>query len=237
MPVDDDFDPAAMAAAQGRLHARPLEIGAPSTAGGPPGLSPLGLDGDRDGVLYVPREYRPERPAPLVVMLHGANGNGRRTVAALTPFADAHGLLLLAPDSLGRTWDVLVGGYGPDVARIHRALALTFARYSVDPAHIAAEGFSDGASYALSLGIANGDLFTHVLAFSPGFAAPPAQAGAPRFFVSHGRQDPVLPIDHCSRRLVPALRRAGYDVTYREFDGGHRTPPEVAEEAVAWFLG
>jgi predicted esterase len=37
-------------------------------------------------------------------------------------------------------------------------------------ATLAVSGFSDGASYALSIGPANGDLFTHVMAFSPGFA-------------------------------------------------------------------
>ena len=45
------------------------------------------------------------------------------------------------------------------------------------------------ASYALSLGIANGNLFSHVLAFSPGFLAPAGQTGSPRICVSHGTQD------------------------------------------------
>ena len=45
------------------------------------------------------------------------------------------------------------------------------------------------ASYALSLGIANGNLFSHVLAFSLGFLAPASQTGSPRIFVSHGTQD------------------------------------------------
>jgi predicted esterase len=40
-------------------------------------------------------------------------------------------------------------------------------------------GFSDGASYALSLGLANGDLFTHVLGFSPGFMRVPRHVGRP----------------------------------------------------------
>ena len=40
-----------------------------------------------------------------------------------------------------------------------------------------ASGFSDGASYALSLGAANGDLFTHIAAFSPGFMRPPVSVG------------------------------------------------------------
>ncbi|HYH99185.1 alpha/beta hydrolase, partial [Hyalangium sp.] len=133
------------------------------------------------------------------------------------------------------TWDVIRGDYGPDVTFIDQALAWVFAHYAVDPARIAIGGFSDGASYALSLGIANGDLFTHVLAFSPGFAAPVEQHGEPRLFVSHGIQDAVLPITACSRRLVPRLQRAGYDVRYHEFDGPHTIPPEIAREAAEWF--
>jgi predicted esterase len=100
---------------------------------------------------------------------------------------------------------------------------------------VAMGGYSDGASYALSLGIANGDLFTHVLAFSPGFMAPPAQVGSPRIFVSHGTHDRWLPIQRCSRRIVPQLERAGYEVRYQEFSGGHVVPPEIEHEATVWF--
>jgi predicted esterase len=92
---------------------------------------------------------------------------------------------------------------------------------------VAVAGFSDGASYALSIGLASGDLFAHVLAWSPGFLAPSDAVGRPRVFVSHGIHDRVLPIDRCSRRLVPVLRADGYDVHYQEFDGGHSVPPDV----------
>jgi predicted esterase len=118
---------------------------------------------------------------------------------------------------------------------IDRALEHMFSRYAIDPERLAIGGFSDGASYALSLGISNGDLFTHVLAFSPGFVAPAGRPGSPRIFVSHGVRDGVLPIDRCSRRIVPELERGGYDVLFREFDGGHTLPPEIASEAVGWF--
>jgi phospholipase/carboxylesterase len=74
-----------------------------------------------------------------------------------------------------------------------------------------------------------------VIAFSPGFMAPAGQTGSPRIFISHGTRDGVLPIDRCSRRIVPQLERAGYDVLYREFDGGHMISPDIALEAVGWF--
>jgi len=65
--------------------------------------------------------------------------------------------------------------------------------------------------------------------------APGGQEGQPHIFVSHGTRDDVLPIDSCSRKIVPRIERAGYDVIYREFDGGHTVPPEIAQEAVGWF--
>jgi phospholipase/carboxylesterase len=217
---------------EGRLRARPAQV----AEAGPVGLQPLALGAARDSYLYVPPTYRTERPAPLALLLHGAGGHARQGLDLLRSLADTAGLLLVAPASRERTWDLLVDRrYGPDATMIDRALEQTFSRYAIDPARLAIGGFSDGASYALSLGITNGDLFTHVIAFSPGFVAPAGQTGAPRIFVSHGTRDGVLPIDRCSRRIVPELKRGGYEVTYREFDGGHEIPPKIALEAVGWF--
>jgi phospholipase/carboxylesterase len=168
-------------------------------------------------------------------MLHGAGGTAEHGMSLLRGFADSSELVVLAPPSRQSTWDVLLGDFGPDVAFIDAALAATFARCAVDPERIAVGGFSDGASYALSLGLTNGDLFTHAIAFSPGFMAPADQVGEPRCYVSHGLRDTVLPIDQCSRRLVPALQRAGYDVRYREFDGPHTVPADIARAAVDWL--
>jgi len=218
---------------QGRLMARPGRTSGAASRG----LQKLGLAAKRDGLLYVPAGYRPERPAPFVLMLHGAGSDARRGLKPLRPFADAAGLVLLAVESRARTWDLILGGYGPDVAFIDRALRRAFGRLAVNPAHVAIAGFSHGATYALSLGTANGDLFTHAIAFSPGPLAPAAHRGAPRLFLSHGLKDSVLPINSCSRRIVPLLKRAGYAVRYREFSGGHTVPREIAREAVAWFTG
>jgi predicted esterase len=116
-----------------------------------PGWHTLGTGGERDGVVSVPAA---PGPLPLIVMLHGAGGTGRRAAQLLGPAA-----------------------------------------------------------------------FTHLLAFSPGFLIPARPTGAPVIFVSHGVGDQILPIDRCSRRLVPALRRQGYRVRYREFQGRHEAPP------------
>jgi phospholipase/carboxylesterase len=218
----------------GILAARP----SPGPKGPPPGfgVQPLGLGQERDGLLYVPKRYDPATPGPLLILLHGAGGRGTQSVDLFTETAEARGYLILSPDSRGRTWDVILGGYGPDVVFIDRALTQIFDTYAVEPRRIAVGGFSDGASYALSLGLINGALFSDILAFSPGFAAPTRAEDTPRVFISHGVDDRVLPIDACSRRLAPALKREGYDVAYREFEGGHVVPPEMVTAAIARFL-
>lgn len=217
--------------AEGRLLARPEH----ASRAGKPGSYRLGLDQERDALLYVPTSYSPARPAPFVVTLHGAGGSADNGLRPLLPLADRFGMILLSPYARLSTWDVIHDAYGPDVAHIDHALDEAFACFAVDADHVAIEGFSDGASYALSLGIANGDLFTHIMAFSPGFMAPTTQVGAPRIFVSHGTHDPTLRIDRTSRTIVPRLKQAGYDVVYEEFDGGHTVPPFIAHAAAAWF--
>jgi phospholipase/carboxylesterase len=212
------------------LRVRPK---APSTTIAP-GEHALGLGIDRDGLLIVPAGYKPDKSAPLAVMLHGAGGAARRVVGLMS-VADSLGVLILAPESRGTTWDAIRGSFGPDVDFINRSLAQTFDRCLVDHRRVAIGGFSDGATYGLSLGLDNGSLFTHILAFSPGFSASRRPQGRPRIFISHGRADRILPIDVTSRRIVPALEDAGYPVTYREFDGPHAVPPEIAREGFTWF--
>jgi phospholipase/carboxylesterase len=112
-----------------------------------------------------------------------------------------------------------------------------FERCAVDPARIVIEGFSDGASYALSLGLTNGDFFSRIVAFSPCILAPAGHAGRPRIFISHGTADRILPIDNCGRRLAAQLASTGYTVEFHEFAGPHMVPPEMARAAMQWMNG
>jgi phospholipase/carboxylesterase len=215
-----------------RLTARPH---APTTAL-TPGEHALGLGSGRDGFVYIPSGYRHATPAPLAVVLHGA-GQSSEEWATAKPVADQLGIVLLAPDARGLTWDLVRGSFGPDVQFINAALNRVFDRANIDAAHIAISGFSDGASYALSIGMPNGDLFTHILAFSPGFVIAPDRHGMPLIYVTHGTNDQVLAIEGTSRRIVADLRANGYTVQYQEFDGGHELPPTLGTEVFRWFVG
>src|SRR3954447_19575738 len=172
-----------------RIRARP-GTGKPPE----PGAHPLGRP-QRDAILYAPESLPTDRASPLVVFLHGATGNEQRGLRFLSAYADSFGFLLLVPASAEGTWDAIGGDFGPDVRFIDRALDRAFGMCRVDPKKIAISGFSDGASYALGLGMSNGALFDAVMAFSPGFVPSGVQRqGRPRFFLSHGTADQILPI-------------------------------------------
>jgi len=230
------FPEAATDRGSARLTARP----ASPTQTCSPGLRAVTLPGNsaRNAWLYVPASYQPARPMPLVVALHGAGGVAQGPVTLLSAYAEESGFLLIAPESLGSTWDAIYALFGPDLATIDALLRYAFDHCAVDPARLVLEGFSDGASYALAVGLANGDLFSRIIAFSPGFIPETSSPslGHPEFFFSHGREDPILPIDGASRFLVSSLENAGYEVTYIEFDGGHTVPTEIVRQAVAWLM-
>jgi phospholipase/carboxylesterase len=217
-----------------RLHARPRAPSETIT----PGMHPLGLPEDRDSFIYVPAIYEPNIPAPLLVLLHGGGGRSAAEWAAapIPTLVDDAGLIVMAPSARGLTWDRVQGDWGPDVQFMDFALTTTFKRCNVDPTRIALGGFSDGGSYALSLGASNGDLFSSLLGFSPGIYAPEDARGRPRVFISHGTLDDIIPIDLGGRRIAEAMRRQGYDVTYREFNAGHTVLFTTLVEAVHWIV-
>ena len=122
-------------AATGRLSGEPAVVPADLGPTGPVPVGPV-------AAAYVPASGRPRR---LVVALHGAGGTPDDSIRVLRPVADAANLLLLAPASAGRTWDMIVGGFGPDVLRIDRAVAAVPARYQVRPGpYVVSDGSQRG---------------------------------------------------------------------------------------------
>lgn len=215
-------------ALDGRLHARPEDGGASSALKATPEPQALGLDSRRDGSFYVPQSAVGAKLAPVVLYLHGAGGSGGYAIEHVVEEADRTGAIVLAPDSRLSTWGFSPQSEAADLAFLDAALEKIFEIAPVDPQRIAIAGFSDGASAALSWGLVNGDFFSVVAAFSPGFvslSSPPR--GTPRIFISHGTKDSILPIDRCGRRLATELRAAGRAVDYREFDGEHTIPAAI----------
>jgi predicted esterase len=214
----------------GRIAARPKTGARVSESG----MHALAFGDKRDATIQVPPGAG-DAPLPLLVLLHGAGGSAAGILRRLGKAADEAGVAVLAPDSRGTTWDAIEGNYGRDVVFLNRALERVFDTVAVDPRRIAIGGFSDGASYAVSLGLINGDLFAKIAAFSPGFIVPRQPHGRPRVFISHGTEDQILPYDQCGRRIASDLERLQYDVTFRDFRGGHEIPADIAAAGMKWL--
>jgi poly(3-hydroxybutyrate) depolymerase len=146
--------------------------GVPVASSVMPGTHHLAVKARGDSVLCVPSRPATGRPVPLLVTPHGAGGLPQGSLVVLQTVADRYGSAVLVPVSRSSTWDGIRTDYGPDVDVINRSLHRAFNAVAVDPGRISIAGFSDGASYALGRGLANGDLFGLIIAFSPGFIPP-----------------------------------------------------------------
>jgi phospholipase/carboxylesterase len=201
----------------------------------PAGEYELPVSGAPSARLIVPASAASKCPVPLLVMLHGAGGTPMQ-IEIVVAAAKELGIVALVPFSRDRTWDIVLDGFGADVRNIDASINEATKRTCVDKQHLALAGFSDGASSALSLGIANGGLFTHVIAFSPGFLVDPGHRGKPLFYIAHAADDGILPFTNAQNLMVPYLEKQGYSVTLDVFVGGHTVLPEVAYNALTWFV-
>lgn len=230
------LDPQAMQASLlGRMAFRLPS--APSEAPLPPGRHALSFPEGREAVLVVPEGLDLQAPVPLLVLFHGAGGEANKVLPPFVRWARARRFLLLAPQSMFPTWDVVIGGHGPDLERLDAVLRQVAAHFVLDPAHLAFAGFSDGGSYALSVGLTNGDVASHVIALSAGFMNTFVRHGSPKVLIAHGRSDSQLPLETSARPHALKLLQEGVDLTLLPFDGDHVIVPSVVERAIEFFVG
>jgi predicted esterase len=228
---------------QGILKSRPSTFTSTTSRTTSSGLYGLpSLESKRSGLLYIPKSYKDSEPASLILMLHGAGCEAKHGIDPLINYADENNFILVAPKSKESTWDCIRHKkYGEDVTYIDKVLSYLFESFNIGP-DITVQGFSDGATYALSLGLANRDLFTSIMAFSPGYIFFPSGTSldtlgvgaTPRIYFSHGTHDQVLHVDYCSRRIAKNFKRSGFDHHYLEFIGGHTITEKCIDEALKY---
>jgi phospholipase/carboxylesterase len=201
-----------------------------------------------DAIAYVPATAGPH--PPLLVLLHGADHRPGWMIEHLAAEADTRGIVLLAPTSRGVTWDAVSIAEEPpspdsplanqaahrfgssrDARRVDAAIATLAKIVPVDRSRTVLAGFSDGATFALAMGMSRDEIFSAVIAWSPGIALETASpARGRRVFVSHGRQDRTLSFAVDCGEIVPLLRSEGAAVSFLPFDGVHEVP-QIAEDA------
>ena len=199
--------------------------------------------GPLQAFLLVPQALDPARQYPLVIVLHGAGRQDELLKRGLEGEADRRQALFLIPRSFAMTWDLIAGGEGVDLKFLAHCLELIYARYRIDPARQALLGYSDGASYALAVGLSNPRLFAAVMAWAPGFVAvDPTRLHdddpKPRVFLEYGTRDPLFPFEQIAVPNRDALIGLGYPLLFRADEGGGHWPSRRFQpEALDWFFG
>ncbi|RJX33236.1 MAG: esterase [Oxalobacter sp.] len=209
---------------------------APSAPPLPPGRHHLEVAAERDTLLVVPEGLYAHTPVPLLVLFHGASGHPSQMLHFFENYAHEHRFLLMTPQSTMVTWDLSLAGHGPDLDRLEKALMKVATHFTLLPEKLGLAGFSDGASYALSVALSNGDWVSHAMVLSGGYMNVYKPTGKPMVFIAHSPEDEQLPIDTSGRKHAKILKDSGYDVAYHEFSGHHAIYPAVVEKAMAFFL-
>ena len=190
--------------------------------------------------LYVPEYYEEEREWPVVVAMHGGSGHGRDFLWAWMRAARGHGVLLLSPTSINRTWSLM--GRDVDSENLTRMIEQLRADYRVDESRIMLTGMSDGGTFALLCGLRNSVPSTHLAPISASFhpsmvafGEDGRPAGLP-IYLTHGALDWMFPIQ-VARAAREALEGAGALVEYREIeDLSHAYPREENGRILGWLL-
>ena len=237
---------------------------APEDAGPPTGRVRVAR-GPQEGVLLTPTVVDPERRYPLFVVFHGAGRGEERLAGAYAAEPERRQALFYVPRSLDFTWDLIAQGAGraapgtapgtggaagagepvsdrPDLDFLEYALDLVWRHYPIDASRQALVGYSDGASYALSVGLANPQLVRAVLGWAAGFlaldlAALPTGWPRPALLLEYGTHDEVFPFAQVALPMRERLERLGYRVEFRVDEGGRHWPSgDFQPEALDWFF-
>ena len=207
------------------------------TPDGPPtGVVHVGRGGHHGGFsYYIPEYYRPNRPWPLIVALHGGSGNGRDFLWTWLREARSRGYMLLAPSSASDTWSE------SDDEGLFEILNWLGRQYRLDAERILLTGLSDGATFSLLFGLAHPKVYRGIAALC-GVLHPANEhignleraKGHPIYLV-HGTRDFLFPVE-VARMARDTLELAGAGLTYRELpELSHTYPRSENTKILDWF--
>ncbi len=146
-------------------------------------------------------------PAPLVIVLHGGGGNGSTMLPRWADKARSEGLVVAAPDGVGRmqgmgTWnaggccgEAMTSGLD-DVAFVNAVVDDITRKGGIDTRRIYVAGFSNGGMLTHRFAIAHGDRIAAAAVVSGAMFGDEKPAATPvPMLIMHGRKDNVVGYD------------------------------------------
>ena len=214
--------------------------------------------------VYVPPQWTPENPWPVILFLHGAGERGEDGViqsetgigTAIRRNPERFPCLVVLPQCREDMWWV----HAEMESVALKALREVIREFNGDPQRIYLTGLSMGGYGTWRLGAKYPGTFAALVPICGGIRPPPRirlprgsslapppgdpyvataqKIGKTPVWAFHGDADPTVPVSE-SRNMVEALQAAGGNVTYTEYEGvGHNSWDKAyAEpELIPWLL-
>ena len=203
-------------------------------------------------LVQYPSELRnADSKHPTILALHG-RGSNERDLIGLAPYLpksllwiSPRGTFDLGPSSY--EWFQITQVGKPDPTRLANALRVLdhfideiLETYPVNASKLYLLGFSQGSIASLSYVLTKPQRVAGVIAQSgyipheSGLQMDDAGIKQKPFILTHGKQDPILPVDW-ARRSRDTLQSLGADLEYHEFNMGHNISAESIAVVNSWM--
>jgi phospholipase/carboxylesterase len=198
-----------------------------------------------------------DNDTPIVVMIHGYGSHENDLLGLKDYFSpNVHYLSVRAPISLGfggfawypinfdnlgkKESDTIKAAEGRDLLmRFIKEFKVNHKLYD-NPVWLL--GFSQGAILSYALALNYPDQIKKVMALSGYILKEIVPESYPNgsfkdldFFISHGKEDDVIPIE-APRQGLPILEQLQINHIYREYTQGHGIGPENLQDLKSWFF-
>jgi phospholipase/carboxylesterase len=204
------------------------------------------------GLVHTVRRPDGDGPHPTVVLLHGRNGNEEVMWVFAHTLPD--NLLLVAPRAIREgdngqgyswhphdpdTWPTMAE-FAEAVAALEKFIAALPDLYQADLSRLYVMGFSQGAALGLSAMIHHPELAQGLAALVGFLPLEHETLIAERplterpLFMAVGTEDERIPLA-LSRSSAKAIRQAGADLTYNEYETGHRINRQGMRDLSVWW--
>jgi predicted peptidase len=189
-------------------------------------------------LLYLPPDYTPQTPVPLVLFLHGAGERGsdlnlvkQHGPPRLVQEGQSFPFILVSPQCPDNKWW--------EADHLNALLDEIMQTYAVDPNRVYATGLSMGGFGTWTLGVISPERFAAlvpVCGWGEPFAA--FRLKDIPIWAFHGEKDPIVPVSK-SVEMVDAVKRAGGNprlTLYPDAEHDSWTATYDNPEVYSWLL-